>query len=172
MYEIEAKAPLSPSKFIELKKNFNKKAVYKGRSLKSDTYFGNTKQEQIRLRTQGEKTFFHLKLRSVKASIEENIEMEWKVKNEKKLYSLLKKIELKPEVKKVKKTYLYEWKNFSLELNEIEGLGYFLEVEKVVKNKTDIPLTHKALLSLFKKLGFKKDDFEKRPYLQLLKQRI
>jgi predicted adenylyl cyclase CyaB len=71
---------------------------------------------------------------------------------------------------KVKKNETYHLNGFHIELNSVDKLGYFLEIEKTVKSKSQNQKTKKELIGLFKSLGFDKNRFEKKGYLKLLEE--
>ncbi len=170
MYEIEAKVAINKRDFCRLQKELKKTAKFEGKIKKSDIYHNNPKKHFIRIRKQNNEIIFNIKDKGCKKGIELNTEIEWKIKDEKKWKELLKKCEIFQTIRKTKNSELYSLDGFIIELNHIPRLGYFLEIERVVKSKSQIPKTKKELVDMFKKLGYSHKDFEKKYYLELLQE--
>ena len=171
MYEVEAKVALTPSDFKRLKETVSKIGKFTGESLKKDTYYGDTKIIHMRTRDEEGGVVFCLKNKTLIDGVEANTEMEWEIANKKKWEKILSKSGIRPSVKKVKKTEAYDYKGFHIELNHIRTLGYFLEIEKIVNKKENIPKAKQELIDLFKQLGYSQKDFEKKYYLELLAEK-
>ncbi len=101
--------------------------------------------------------------------IESNIEMEWEVGDIRKWESLLKTIKITPNISKSKKSTLFKQNDFIIELNHVRLLGYYLEIERVVKSEKELEKAKIDLIQLFQKLGYSQKKFEPKPYLELLK---
>jgi len=170
MYEIEAKVAINKSDFKRLQKELNKVAKFKGESLKKDIYFDDVRKVYTRLRDLNGKSIFSFKVKDINHGVESNIEIEWGIKDRKKWMALLKKLGIKSNIRKTKKTEAYQWKGFNIELNYVYKLGHFLEIESVVKSKKQIPKAKKDLLDIFKEFGYSQKDFEKKYYLELLQK--
>ncbi|MBU0727747.1 class IV adenylate cyclase [Patescibacteria group bacterium] len=168
MYEVEAKVHISKSDFSSLKKKLDKIAKFKGGQIKKDIYYNDPKKVFIRLREENGKHFLNIKEKESKRGMESNIEMEWGIEDRKKFEKELKKEGIMPAIRKSKKTEAYQFKDCNVELNYVAKLGYFLEIEKIVKTKTQIPKAKKDLLDIFKEFGYTQKDFEKKYYLDLL----
>jgi adenylate cyclase class 2 len=168
MYEVEAKVPLTSSDFKRLQKAVQKMAKFQGKSLKKDTYYADTKAIHMRMRNEEKKNVFCIKNKALINGVEANTEMEWGIKDEKKWKEIMKKSGIKPNLRKTKKTESYRYKNFTIELNHVAKLGYFLEIETIVEKKEDISGAKKELIDLFKGLGYSQKAFEKRYYIELL----
>lgn len=171
MHEVEAKIPLSKAEFDQLKKTLHQhpEILYKGQFQKTDLYYAHPiPQLTLRLRTVDRKVYFQVKSRHMKQGVEMNREWEWPIKSPSLFKSLLKQGGIEPFFSKVKRTDLFLWKNMQIELNFLKGLGYFLEVEKLVEKASELPQAKIELEALFKTLGYSKSRFEKKPYLELL----
>lgn len=171
MYEIEAKVPLSKADFQRLKKEIPKIAKLKGRSIKKDTYFGSTSKYLFRLRDKNGKGILNLKNKKVERGVEVNQEIELPVTSVMKIKSLLKKLKIPTYISKKKESEVYLYKSFQIELNRVEELGYYLEIEHPVKDKSEIPKAKKEIVDIFRKFGFKPSQFEKRYYIDLLAEK-
>lgn len=84
-----------------------------------------------------------------------------------KYFELLDRLGFK-EVLKVVKTRekYYVEKGVTITLDEVEGLGKFIEIETLVKEKDEIPEAVEKLEKILRELGVEK--FERRSYLELL----
>ena len=168
MIEVEAKVPLSKGEFELLKKRLKKEAENLGSRISQDIYYDDPRKAYIRIRKRGGDYEFNIKRRETVKGIESNIEMEWQVKAPVKWKALLKKLKILPGVRKTKKSLLFKKNDFIIELNHVRLLGYYLEIERVVKSQKEVAKAKKQLVSLFKSFGFSEKQFEPRPYLELL----
>lgn len=170
MYEVEAKVAIGKRDFNRLQKELKKTAKFKGSSKKKDIYYNDTKKSYTRLRNYTDKSVFSFKVKEMNHGFESNIEIEWGVKDKRKWGLLLGKLGIKPTIHKTKLTEAYHWKECNIELNYISKLGYYLEIEMIVKTKSQIVKAKKELIDMFKKLGYGQKDFEKKYYLDLLQE--
>jgi len=168
MFEVEAKVPISKGEFELLKKRLKKEAKSMGSRVNQDTYYSNPKNAFIRIRKRGGETTFDIKKRQTIKGIESNLEMEWNILDVPKWKALLKKLKIMPNIGKTKKSLLFKKNNFIIELNHVKLLGYYLEIERVVKSEKEIVKAKKELIALFRNLGFTEKQFEPKPYLELL----
>jgi adenylate cyclase class 2 len=171
MYEIEAKVAINKRDFNRLRKQLKKETCFKEKCLKKDTYYDDTKKVYLRVREKDKKTFFEIKDKNITGGVESGIEIKWGIKDKKKWTAFLGKSGIKPAIRKSKKTKAYQLNGFNIELNHVSGLGYFLEIERIVQSKNQIPKTKKELIDIFDKLGYSQKDFEKRYYLDLLQEK-
>lgn len=171
MYEIEAKVPLKKADVQRLRKELPKIAKLKGKSIKKDTYFGSTSEYLFRLRDKNGKGILNLKYKKVEGGVEVNREVELPVSSITKVKGLLKKLKISTCASKKKISETYKYKTYQIELNKVEKLGYFLEIETIIQKKSDIPRAKKALREMFSRLGFSSKDFEKKYYLELLAEK-
>lgn len=171
MYEVEAKVHITKSDFSRLQKELGRFAEFKEKSIKRDTYYDDTRKVYIRVREKDKKILFEIKDKNIISGVESNLEIGWGIKNKKKWTELLNKLGIKPAIRKTKKTEAYQLNGFNIELNHVAGLGYFLEIEKAVKSKTQISKTKRELIDIFGSFGYSQKDFEKKYYLDLLQER-
>ena len=173
MYEIEAKVPLKRPDVKRLKGELPKIAVKKGSVIKKDFYFFAHPKKAffLRIREKNKKPFLNMKSKKREQGIEINQEIKLHLISSSKFHALLKKIGIPLTTTKDKIGEIFKKGNMQIELNFVKGLGYFLEIETIVKSKSEIPKAKKALRDLFKKLGFSPKDFEKKYYLELLEEK-
>jgi len=168
MFEVEAKIPISKKEFEVLKKRLTKEAESPEARLSADTYYERLKSAFIRVRQNEKKYTFGIKRRETIEGIESNLEMEWGIKDIRKWRSLLARLKIRPSVRKIKNSTVYRLEDFNIELNHVSHLGYFLEIERLVSHKEDVPEAKNNLVKLFKELGYSPKRFEPKPYLELL----
>lgn len=170
MFEIEAKVRLSKSDYKRLKEEIPKIAKRQKDVINKDYYYSNPKTFFLRIREKNGKGLLNLKSKIREGGVELNQEIEIPINSVAKFDAFLKKIGIKLSAKKEKIGEIYKKGDFQIELNFVKRLGYFLEIETIVKAKSQIPKAKKALRELFGKLGFKPGEFERKYYLELLYQ--
>ncbi len=171
MYEIEDKVTLSHADVKRLKGEISKIAKFKKSVKNRDRYFPLNKKFALRVRQQNKTAILHFKKKQMEKGIELNQEIEFNLTSAQKMLVFLKRIGIDLPLRKYKNSEIYQLGDMQIELNFVKGLGYFLEIETIVKSKTKIPNAKKALRELFSKLGFKAGDFERKYYLELLEEK-
>jgi len=170
MFEVEAKVHITNAERKRLVGTLKKLAGEPHKTEKNDTYYADTKQVHIRTREVDGKIIFTIKQKALKGSVEANCEMEWEIRDATGWKKLLSKLGIRPFISKSKKSLTYRYKGFSIELNHIRDLGYYLEIEKVVKDSKLVEKAKKELIAMFHELGYNQNQFERRYYLDLLEQ--
>ena len=66
------------------------------------------------------------------------------------------------------RTY-FEYENFEISLDDVEGLNPYMEIEITLPDGTDYTEAQKSIFELYKKLGIT-DGFETSSYLELLEK--
>jgi len=169
MYEIEAKVRLSEADFKRLEDEIPRFAKKVKRVINKDTYYNQSiKDFSMRIRNQNGKDILNLKSKKRGGGIEMNREIELPIASASAFDKFLKKIGIPSTAKKEKTSEIYKTGKMQIELNHVKKLGYFLEIETIVKGRAEIPSVKKTLRELFRKLGFSLQDFEKKYYLELL----
>jgi adenylate cyclase class 2 len=94
-------------------------------------------------------------------------EIEVPIEDPQKYFLILEKLGFSKvlTVSKVREKY-YVGKGVIITLDEIEGLGKFVEIESLVEDEEDIEKTVERLRSILEDIGVKR--FERRSYLELL----
>ncbi len=168
MYEVEAKVRLSKKDFERIRKELPKHAKRSGIEVNKDIYFSGTKSYFLRLREKNGQGLLNLKSKKRGEGIESNQEIELNLTSGEKFKSWLKKIGIKKGIQKTKKSIVYKKRGVRFELNEVDELGHFLEIEIISEDKEGIPRAKKELIEWFSKFGFSQKDFETKYYLELL----
>lgn len=71
-------------------------------------------------------------------------------------------------VSKVRRIFKYE--EYTITLDKLDGLGYFMEIEYVTKEEDNIEKITKNIMEIFEKLEIT-EGFERRSYLELLEEK-
>jgi len=70
------------------------------------------------------------------------------------------------ELSKIRKIYRID--EFKINLDDVRGLGKYLEVEAEASSISDIPNVEGKIRKILEKLGFREEQFIKKSYLELL----
>ncbi len=183
-YEIEKKAHLIDPAAAERKlAGFGR---FEGEWEKEDRYYLLQPKEKggidmkkdpiFRIRLEKGRCLLGAKKRSFRGKTEINEEVEIPAGDpEETLWFFEQYLGLVPFVTKHKKTRLYIVDTMRVEINLVEGLGYFLEVE-IQKDKLEGEEEEKDILariqSMFDRLGVKESDIEGRYYIQMLMEKV
>jgi len=169
MFEIEAKVRLAETDFKRLRKEIPQRYAQKTEDVFSkDAYYSDIKTFSLRIREKNSKGILNIKSKKRGKGIEFNNEIELPLKSASGFHAFFKKIGIALRAKKVKKGEIFKSGKMQIELNFVDDLGYFLEIETLAESESEIPAAKKALLKVFRRLGFNSDDFEKKYYLELL----
>ncbi len=172
MYEVEAKVWVKQKKeWQSLLAKIKEAAKFEKEEIKEDLYFGREKSSEavFRLRTKDQKTHtVTTKEKNIIEGIEQSKERSFKIDQLKNFLFFTEGLGFKLILKKKKVSRVFIKKNLSIELNTIENLGNFLEIESLCKIKSEIPQARRQITKIFRQLGFEQKDFEKRPYLEIL----
>jgi len=173
MIEVEAKIKIkNPKEFI---KTISKLAKFQGKEKKIDDYYTleSTKsypEKSLRIR----KYSNHHKVNFKKSfPYESNVhakdEIEFKVSDIDNFLKLISDFGFKLWLRKEKVTHLYNVKpNFNIEVNEVKGLGWFLEFEYLVEKQRHIKKARSEILRIMSLFDFKSKDIVKSGYTKLL----
>jgi len=169
-----------------LRKKVEKISRLKEEIIQEDIYFtfADTKgyqQQRFRLRRCGMQSIVTVKI-SGKAcpGVEANQEFEFEVSDPEAFKVFCQEFGFRILIEKKKKVrkyfYLPPKKEFPLpvtiELNQVQGLGNFVELETLVSKKSQIPKASQFLKSLLKKLGVPLTEIEPIPYTEMLYQKF
>lgn len=170
--EIELKAYIRNPESI--RKRLARFARFEGNFRKIDKYFRRTDNGELDVRirtTAGDKPpVVTIKEKSLQSGIEVNNEVEFSVDPIEEFESFLEMAGYIPLVEKIKTGELFIYNEMNIEVTHVEGLGDFIEIEKIAENpdKTEIEIIKKRLLALLQNCGVKDDDIEPRYYIDLL----
>lgn len=176
MIEVEVKAKID--NFQDIEDRLNKIGANKSKKeFQEDIYFNSpivdfTKtDEALRIRTTKENnnknTFITYKGPKIDKSSKTRKEIEIAIEDSKKCSEIFKEIGF-IAVRTVKKNrQYYNYENFEISLDDIEGLDPYMEIEISLEDDSDYNEAQNSIFKLFKKLGIT-DGFERTSYLELL----
>jgi predicted adenylyl cyclase CyaB len=167
--EIESKAWVDNPE--ELRKSLREKYSYIGEYIKNDTYYTLPgKSETLRVRRQDDDCIVTFKKKSREGGIEENLETEFTVSDCEAFEQLISKTNCREYFRKRKKSEVFTWNDFTIELSHVDRLGWFIEVEKLMDNDvTDEKLkVKKEIQEIMKSLNVTEEKIESRFYSELL----
>jgi adenylate cyclase, class 2 len=126
----------------------------------------------LRLRRSGGKWIFTYKDKSIENGTEINREHETLVESFEVMDEFLKRVGCRYYLEKKKRGLLFSSGGLTIELVEIEGLGTFLEVEKVVpEGEVAVESVRAELLAVFDRAGVPRKKIEARYYSDMLMNR-
>jgi len=176
MREIELKAHVADpgrvrralSGFMEFQSDFDKRDEQWSLGLAAA---GGGRQFAFRVRAEAEQSIVTYKEKTYRDGMEVNEEIEFALEGRKSFLAFLGKMGARRLYSKRKKGSLWRLAGgIQAELAEVEGLGYFLEVELLVEDSI-APRLDKIksdLLDVVLRCGLEEKDIEPRPYSQLL----
>jgi adenylate cyclase class 2 len=145
-------------------------AKFIGEEIQEDLYFSLPPKHLLRIRriaNLGESILGYKEIKDERN--EEFDEIEVRVEDFDKTREILKRLGFKEEVWVKKHRYIYKLDNVTFELNKVEGLGDFLDIEVMSDN---IKKAKEKIWEIAKLLGLKEEDVEPRLYQELLKEKI
>ena len=171
-YEVELKAYLTNPTKIEAQaaqigtflKETHKEDVYfrprgDGRAMPTDRY---------RLRREGGQAVVTFKNLLQSGGVEVNDEIEFVVDDAHSFYQFADRFGFEPFVVKRKISRVYEVGRVHVELNDVEHLGYFAELEILCNNEAEIAEARREVAQVLLRLGLKEADLEPRRYIELI----
>ncbi|AHH03725.1 Adenylate cyclase [Borrelia nietonii YOR] len=167
MFEIELKAFIPKNELKKILKLANQKFKFIKEEIKNDTYYSNT-EKIIRIRkfnTSEEIVTF--KIQSLENDIEINREIEFKVDQINNFIFFLEEMNFKILYKKIKKSLIYQKGNLNIEINDIENLGFYLEIEKIIYDKNELSLAKTEIYETIKEFKLQ-NNIEKKSYFELI----
>lgn len=176
MIEVEVKAKISS--FEEMEKRLDEIGARKTKKeFQEDIYFNSPvvdfaqTDEALRIRTTRENDntniFITYKGPKIDASSKTRKEIEMGIEDAEKCSDIFEEIGFK-KVRAVRKNrQYYEYENFEISLDDIEGLDPYMEIEIGLADGEDYSDAQNKIFELFEKLGIT-DGFERTSYLELL----
>ena len=165
MFEVEIKAPSSPA----IEKKVATLCEFHGKVVQEDDYFQHPcrdmkkTDEALRVRIVGGEFFLTYKGPKAKGDMKMRLEIEFPV--DKKIYALLTSLGFVKTLTVKKTRRIYSYGGIEVALDDVKGLGKYIEIE--ARKKT----SRKNILPLAAKLGLKKDSWTTKSYTQLLDEK-
>jgi predicted adenylyl cyclase CyaB len=99
---------------------------------------------------------------------EVNEEVEFEVDDAHAFFRFVDRFGFEPFVVKRKQARIYRIGRAQVELNEVEHLGHFVEIEILCQAEDDVPVARIELARLLNDLGLEATDLERRPYITMI----
>lgn len=162
MREIEVKAKLKDKKtFLEkaLKKgiDFGEPVVQDDITYETTTPYNDPNWNIFRIRRQKSRTILTMKYKASDRS-RDNHERETIVEDAEQIAEMLVRVGYLPGVRIQKSRQTAKYQGMEVCLDEVVGLGAFVEVEKLADDKADVDEIQKELWSLLLELGVESND--------------
>ncbi len=180
-HEIECKAHVSKQNFFNLQKILEHICIKKELVHKRDTYYMFPHDVSIRLReSKGELYIVSFKEKCIEDGIEKNIEYETQVQDAKVIDTIFTHLRPQTYIKKEKKGFSYiverEGISITVELIEVQGLGYFIEMEYNEALSSQSPVINassvkRILLNILSELHIEKEAIEPQYYIDMLQKK-
>lgn len=155
------------AKFVHEEKKYDT-YYYSGKNIENIDFKNDT---IFRIRKNSNGSFITLKEREFHGKTEINVEKEFEIINPDELEDLFKYMGYSILVKKNKISKVYKYKEASIEVNTIEGLGDFIEVEVVIDNEKNKDKAFKLVDEIFSLFDINEKLIEDRYYIDLLLQK-
>ena len=173
-FEVELKARLREPDVV--KERVAELGEFVGETLKEDVYFrrrGDTSRipaERYRLRREEAKAIVTFKQRVRAGTTEVNEEVEFAVDDAHAFFRFANRFGFEPFVVKRKRSVVYGVGRAHVELNEVEHLGHFVEIEILCEEAADVPVARAEITTLLDQLGLTQTDLEPSPYIFLIQE--
>lgn len=173
-FEVELKARLSNPEAVEAEAarlGSLQKEVFK-----EDVYFrpkgdrSAVPASRFRLRREAGQAVVNFKQKVVQDGAEVNHETEFGVDNAHAFFAFANRFGFEPFVVKRKTSRVYRVERASLEINEVEHLGHFIEIEILCEKESEIPFARTEIARLFTQLGLPAEALEPRFYIDMIQQ--
>ena len=181
--EVEVKARIRDS--LDIERRVRKIAKYSESYICRDTYFtyASTRgyqEERFRLRLMKGKAVVTAKERKNLAGVEANAEHEFQVDDIEAFREFLRLFGFRVLIEKTKR--IKKFSNtprgkkslpgtVSIELNDVKGLGKFIEIEALVKKSSEMKKARRLILKILDTLEIPRDQIELTPYTRMLYDR-
>ncbi len=168
--EVETKA-WATGRVEELWAQLRQWAEYRGEFDKRDTYFSLPGQEQslFRIRREGHTNTVTYKQKQRNAGFEVNREHEFTVENPDEFIAFSHYLGYEVFIEKHKRGELYRFGDAGIELSHIEGLGWFVEIEILVEDQSEVQTARQKVAEVLKMLDVSEEKIESRYYNEMLK---
>ncbi len=174
MIEVEVKAKINS--FKEMEEKLEKLGAIKSKSeFQEDIYFqspivdfGQT-DEALRIRTTDNNVFITYKGPKIDQQSKTRKEVEMNIESGEKAKDIFEEIGFKPARTVRKNRQYYNFENFEISLDDVEGLSPYMEIEVSLDDGEDYSKAKDEIFKLFEKLGIT-EGFERTSYMELLEK--
>ena len=172
MIEVEVKAKIDNFKDIEDK--LEKIGAVKTKTeSQEDIYFKSPiadfkkTDEALRIRTTNNNTFITYKGPKLNKKAKTRKEVEMIIEDAAKASDIFEEIGFSKALTVKKNRQYYQYEDFEISLDDVEGLTPYMEIEIALEDGTDYTDAQRRIFEMFEKLGIT-DGFETTSYLELL----
>lgn len=120
----------------------------------------------FRIRKCGDKTILTLKV--LEEDFDTAEELELNINDEKIMHKMLQTIGFLPKIQIVKRREMTKYKGFNICIDEVEGLGDFIEVEMISEKKNDKNIIYEEIRKILLEIGVEEQDLRKEKYYEML----
>ncbi len=172
MIEVEIKVKIDDKdKVVEQLKKLGFKFIKK--KFQEDIYFNGIDRdfketdEALRIRDEDGNFFVTYKGKKIDKISKTREEIEVKIEDKEKMRQIFKKLGFKevPPIRKIRE--IYRKGDMEASIDEVEGLGLFLELEKVISDINDKDEVLEEMMDILKALNISKDNIIRKSYLEL-----
>lgn len=173
-FEVELKARLTNPAEIEAKAA--QLGAFEKETYKEDIYFRRRDEasmvprDRYRLRREAGRAVVTFKQKISTGGMEVNQETEFEVDDAHAFFQFADRFGFEPFVVKRKTSRVYRVGRVRIELNEVEHLGHFAEIELMCSEQDQVPIARLEVARLLKRLGLTDDDLEPRYYIQMIQE--
>lgn len=172
MIEVEVKARIES--FEKLEAELDKLGAVKTKTeFQEDIYFASPivdyakTDEALRIRTTDNDIFITYKGPKLNDKAKTRKEIEMNIESADKAKDIFTEIGFKPVRTVRKNRKYYQYKNFEISLDDIEGLPPYMEIEIALDDNEDYTSAQDSIFEVFEKLGIT-EGFERTSYMELL----
>ncbi|MEW5960222.1 MAG: class IV adenylate cyclase [Chloroflexota bacterium] len=172
--EVELKARLSQPARIESRAA--ELGTFQRATFKEDIYFkrrgegASVPDDRFRLRREGEQAVVNFKHPVETGGLEVNEEVEFTVDDPHAFFQFADRFGFEPFVVKRKQARLFRIGRAQVELNEVERLGHFIEIEILCDRGGEVAAARIEIARLLNDLGLDAADLEPQLYIELLQK--
>lgn len=173
-FEVELKARLPNPTEVEVQ--VTQRGVFLKAVHKEDIYFrprGDTSivpADRYRLRREAGRAVVTFKQAVSKGGVEVNRETEFEVDNAHAFFQFADRFGFEPFVVKRKHSKVYQVGRAHVELNTVEHLGHFVEIEILCDDENELLIARTEIARLLNTLGLSADALEPRPYIEMIQE--
>jgi adenylate cyclase class 2 len=171
MLEIEAKARIKNKREIK-QRILGAGGDYLRTETQEDAYFAHPSRdfaqtdEAVRIRTVGDEHFFTYKGPKLEYQTKTREEIEMRLEDAGPMTEILEKLGFSLVGNVIKTREYYSLENYWVAVDEVFGLGLFIEIEKQADSYEP-----EELVKVFEGLGIEREQMERKSYLELLMEK-
>ena len=173
-FEVELKARLTNP--TEIKAKAAQLGTFEKETYKEDIYYRRRDEASIvprdryRLRREAGRAVVTFKQKISAGGVVVNRETDFEVDDAHAFFQFADRFGFEPFVVKRKTSRVYRIGRVYVELNEVEHLGHFAEIEILCEERDQVPIARLEVARVLKRLGLTDEDLEPRYYIQMIRE--